>query len=98
MGLWDTVRSVDNVLEDGEDVPEADGGGLLCRHGDSGLGSPCSPLQVPGAGTRVGRRAVRLPGEKRSLDAKGGQEVLQTDHLGAGLLPQPLHLVRTQQA
>ena len=54
----------------------------------------CPVLQVPGAGTRVRGRALRLPGEERTLDPQRGPEVLQTDHLGAGLLPQSLDMVR----
>lgn len=51
------------------------------------------PVQVSGAGARVRWGAVRLPGEERSVNAQRGQKVLQTDHLGPGLLPQPLHMV-----
>lgn len=50
-------------------------------------------LQVFGAGACVGGGAVWLLGEKGEVNAQRGPEVLPTDHLCAGFLPQPLHMV-----
>lgn len=52
-----------------------------------------SVFQVPRARTRVWRRAVWLPGKERQVNAQRSQEVLPTDHVCAGLLPQSFHLV-----
>lgn len=52
-----------------------------------------SVSQVPGARTRVRRRAVWLPGKERQVNTQRSQEVLPTDHVCAGLLPQSFHLV-----
>lgn len=49
--------------------------------------------QVPRARTRVWRRAVWLPGKERQVNTQRSQEVLPTDHVCAGLLPQSFHLV-----
>lgn len=87
--------------------PHAEGGCSLCAAG-SGLGGdgvhPARvrttgrpPPQILGARTRVRRGALRLPGQEGEADPQGGPEVLPADHLGAGLLPQPLHLVRAPQ-
>ncbi len=54
-------------------------------------------FQLLGARTRAWRRALRLPGEEGPPHAQGGQEVLQADHLGARLLPQPFNLVRERE-
>lgn len=52
-----------------------------------------SVSQVPRARTRVWRRAVWLPGKERQVNTQRSQEVLSTDHVCAGLLPQSFHLV-----
>lgn len=50
--------------------------------------------QIPGARTRVWRGALRLPCQEGEADPQRGPEVLPADHLRAGLLSQPLYMVR----
>lgn len=67
---------------------------LLFNRGES-FKSRCCLIcgQLPGVGACVRRRAVWLPGEEGPANSKRGQEVLQTDHLCFGFLPQSFHLV-----
>lgn len=55
--------------------------------------SVSSASQVPRVRTRLWRRALRLPGKERPVNAQRSQEVLQTDHVCPGLLPQSFHMV-----
>lgn len=54
----------------------------------------CFLLQIFGSRARVRWRALWLPGKEGQVNTQRGQEVLQTDHLSAGLLPQSLYMVR----
>ena len=53
-------------------------------------------FKVFNIGARVGRRAVRLPGQKVTAHNQGGQKVFSPNHFGTWLLPQPLDLVTNQ--
>lgn len=57
------------------------------------LSPACFP-QIFGSRARVRWRALWLPGKEGQVNTQRGQEVLQTDHLCAGLLPQSLYMVR----
>ncbi len=50
--------------------------------------------QIFGSRACVRWRALWLPGKEGQVNTQRGQEVLQTDHLSAGLLSQSLYMVR----
>lgn len=60
---------------------------------DFSLCLPFLTLQVFGSRACVWRRTVWLPGEEGEINTQRGTQVLQTDHLRSGFLPQSLHMV-----